>query len=157
LLIFPYIAGVENSPYFGILPLVFVFSAINQVRKKEIVWIAFLIALLFFCLSLGEYSPLHGLFYSLVPGFNKGREASRNLLLAHFALSLLAGFGCERFCSPIKKKEKNGSWQLVGIFCVFAALINSLVAVGYFYRVQVLYQPTNFGVPFFACLLLTSS
>ena len=157
MLIFPYIAGVENSPYFGILPLVFAFSAMNQVRTKEIVWIAFLMALLFFCLSLGEYSPLHGLFYSLVPGFNKGREASRNLLLTHFALSLLTGFGCEKFCSPIKKKERKGSWQIVGIFCVFALLINILVAAGYFYRTQVLYQATNYGVPFFACLLLTSS
>ena len=59
--------------------------------------------LLFLGLSLGNDSVLHGLFYALVPGFDKGREASRIFLIAHFAFSLLAGFGCEAFCKPIPK------------------------------------------------------
>jgi|GEM_PF-909878 len=157
LMIFPYMSGVENSPYIGILPLVFVALAIGLGKKHQIIWLAFFLALLFFSLSLGRYSPLHGLFYALIPGFDKGREAARLLLLAHFALSVLAGFGCQAFLSPITKNERKWKLRLVWTLCGLSLLISLLVFAGYFYRTLVLYQPTDYGVPVFACLLLITS
>jgi hypothetical protein len=157
LMIFPYISGVENSPYIGILPLVFVALAAGLVKKYQVVWLAFLLALLFFTLSLGHYSPLHGLSYSLIPGFDKGREAARLLLVTHFALSILAGFGCQSFLGPITRNERKWKTRLVWSGCGISVLICLLVFAGYFYRTQVLYQETDYGVPVFACLLLLAS
>ncbi len=105
LTIFPYISVVENSPYIGILPLFFLAFSLGQFKKSKVVRITWLMALLFLALSMGEYTPLHGLLYALLPGFEKGREASRLLLLSHLALSVLAGFGCQAFFSPLPKKQ----------------------------------------------------
>lgn len=157
LMIFPYLSGVENSPYIGILPLVFVALAIRLVKKHQVVWLAFFLVLLFFSLSLGRYSPLHGLFYALIPGFDKGREAARLLLLAHFALSVLAGFGCQAFLSPICKKERKWKLRFAWTLCGLSLLISLLIFAGYFYRTLVLYQATDYGGPVFACLLLITS
>ena len=94
---------MENSPYLGILPLLLVLLSLPLVKKHGVVKLAFGLALVSALLSFGRFSPLHGLAYALVPGFDKGREASRIFLVAHFGLSLLAGFGCQAFLNPAPK------------------------------------------------------
>ncbi len=103
LMLFPYLSAVENSPYLGILPLLLVLLSLPLLKKHGVVKLAFGLALVSALLSFGRFSPLHGLAYALVPGFDKGREASRIFLLAHFGLSLLAGFGCQVFLNPAPK------------------------------------------------------
>ena len=152
--IFPYISVVENSPYIGILPLLFLIFSIGQFKKSKVVRIAWFIALLFLALSMGEYTPLHGLLYALVPGFEKGREASRLLLLSHLAFSVLVGFGCQAFFSPFPKKQKELYLRLMQAFGCLSVPLTALVFAVYFYSIYVLFQSTDYNVPFFACLWL---
>jgi hypothetical protein len=83
LMLFPYLSTVENSPYMGILPLLLVLMSLPLLKQQRVVRLAFGLALVSALLSIGHFSPLHGLAYALVPGFDKGREASRIFLLAH--------------------------------------------------------------------------
>ena len=158
--IFPYMSGrygSEQSPYLGILPLFFILYSISEVQRSKLVGGAWLLALFFIGLSLGKYSPLHGLFYALVPGFDTGRVAARILLLAHIPLSLLAGFGCQAFFAPMVKASRAIKYQLFQVFAAFSIFMAAVVFAGYFYRVQVLLKPTSYAYPFFACLLMLAA
>jgi len=157
LTIFPYISTVENHPYFGILPLFLCLLSLPQIRKSRVVQLAWLMALFFLVLAMGQYSPLHGVFYALVPGFDKAREASRSLLVTHGALSLLAGFGCQACFRPLQKKERVVTLRLLQVLIGFSLFITLVVFSGYFYRVQVLFQRTDYSPLFVSCLLLLMS
>ena len=160
LTIFPYMSGrsgSEHHPYLGILALFFILCSVGEIRRSKLVGGAWLLALFFIALSLGKYSPLHGLFYALIPGFDTGRVAARILLLAHIPLSLLAGFGCQAFFAPMVKASRAVKYRLFQIFAVFSVFMAAVVFMGYFYRVQVLYKPTSYAYPFFACLLLLAT
>ena len=156
-MIFPYIIALETSPYVGILALFFIMFSIAEIRKSHVVRWIWLLALLFLGLSLGEYFLLHGLFYAVIPGFDKGREALRLLLLAHTAMSLLAGFGCQTFFKATSKDFKAFKIRLVKFYCNFSLFVTTIVFVGYFYRTQVLNQPTDFGFQSFTCFLLLAT
>ncbi len=157
LMLFPYLGAVENSPYLGILPLLLVFLSLPLVKKHGVVKLAFGVALVSALLSIGRFSPLHGLAYALVPGFDKGREASRIFLVAHVGLSLLAGFGCQAFLNPAPKALRKVRTCIVLAFTALS-LAASLIAFGtYFYQAQVLSQIPDFGMIAFACLLLLAT
>jgi hypothetical protein len=156
-LVFPYIAEVENSPYFGILPILFVLLSISQIKKSKVVQICLALAFLFLTLSLADITPLHGIFYFMVPGFNQTRAASRNLLVVHLAMSLLAGVGCTLFLHSISKKERAWHLRTIQTFGAFSLVLTLLVIAAYFYRSQVLYLPTNYDPFFFACFLMLIS
>jgi hypothetical protein len=81
--------------YIGALP---VLAAVIGIWKCwDRLWVRYLtgLAALAFLYSLGPFSLLHGLLYSLVPALSLAREADRFMFLASFALALLAGFGIE--------------------------------------------------------------
>ncbi|HWP86209.1 MAG TPA: hypothetical protein VNN17_13550, partial [Terriglobia bacterium] len=90
-----YPGDAEYGPYFGIFPLVL--TVIGVWRNWAAPWVKYLagLATLSFLLSLGDYSLLHGLAYSLIPYFDKLWEAGRFIYLTHFAMALLAGFGMQ--------------------------------------------------------------
>jgi len=154
LMLFPYLSVVENSPYLGILPLLFVLLSLPLLKKHRVVRLAFGLALVSALLSLGHFSPLHGLAYALVPGFDKGREASRIFLVAHFGLSLLAGFGCQAFLSPSPKPRQKTRIRIVLAFTAFSVAVCLIAFAAYFYQIQALSQNPDYGTPAFACLLL---
>jgi Bacterial membrane protein YfhO len=154
LMVFPYLSATENSPYFGVVALLFVLYSLTQWNKSGTVRLSWLIAVLFVSLSLGSFSPLHGLFYALVPAFDKGRAAGRLLLISHAAVSLLAGFGCQAFISAIAKKERIFKLRIVQVFMLLSLLASFVVLASYFYRLQVLGQPSDFNFLFFNCFLL---
>lgn len=85
----------EFSPYFGVLPLLLV--VIGVWRDWDRPWVRFLagLAAVSFFYSLGSFSLLHGLVYSLAPFLWMAREAGRFIYLAHFAMAVLAGFGVQ--------------------------------------------------------------
>jgi len=85
----------DGTAYFGILGLVLAVIALSQLRRDP--WIALFAVLAAASLlyAMGEFSIGHGLVNALLPGLDKLREASRALLITHFALAALAGFGAE--------------------------------------------------------------
>lgn len=158
--VFPYMSGGGGSvqhPYLGILALFFILFSVTGIKRSKLVRGAWLLALFFIALSLGKYSPLHGLLYALIPGFDTGRVAARILLLAHIPLSLLAGFGCQTFFAPMVKASRAVKYQLFQVFAAFSIFMSAVVFVGYFYRVQILLKPTSYAYPFFACLLMLAT
>jgi hypothetical protein len=85
----------EIYPYFGILPLL---AAIAGVWRNWVSgWVRYLAALAVLALyyTLGDYSLLHGILYTVVPRLWMAREPGRFIYLVHFALALLAGFGVQ--------------------------------------------------------------
>ena len=69
--VFPYMSsrpGSEHHPYLGILALFFILYSVGEIKRSKLVGGAWLLALFFIALSLGKYSPLHGLFYALDSG-----------------------------------------------------------------------------------------
>ena len=158
--VFPYMSGgtgSEQHPYLGILALFFILYSVIGIKRSTLVGGAWLLALFFIALSMGRYSPLHGLFYALIPGFDTGRVAARSLLLAHIPLSLLAGFGCQAFFAPMVKASRAVKYRLFQVFAAFSVFMSAVVFAGYFYRVQVLSKPTSYAYPFFACLLMLAT
>jgi len=156
LLLFPYLTGVENSPYFGILPLLFVLCSLLSFKRHYMVRLAFGLALLATLLALGGYSPLHGLAYAVIPGFDKGREASRILLIAHLGLSILVGFGCRGFLAASPKHGRKARTQAILAFTALSSIVCLVVFAAYFYQAQTLSQEPNYATPGFACLLLAA-
>lgn len=154
--VFPYLYDVENRPYMGLLPLFFLGISFLQFRKSRIIAWAWTLGIFFLLLALGKWSPLHGLAYVLMPGFAAAREASRILLICHLAFAFLAGFGAQAFFAPIGKGERKTRWRILQIlfFCWLAVIL--LVFGGYFFRLQVQFQPAPFDLIFFACGLLTA-
>jgi hypothetical protein len=157
LLLFPYLTGVENSPYFGILPLLLALFSLLSFKRHYLVRLAFGLALLATLLALGGHSPLHGIAYALIPGFDKGREASRILLIAHLGLSVLVGFGCQGFLAALPKHGRKARTRAILAFTALSSIVCLVVFAAYFYQAQVLSQNPNYATPGFACLLLLAT
>ena len=86
----------EKAGYLGIIPLILVFFGIFNKEKKsnyEKATIFLLIISIF--LVLGKYSPI--LFIYLLPPFNFFQIPARFLVLMIFSLSVLSGYGLERW------------------------------------------------------------
>ncbi len=88
--------GEEYFPYYiGVLPFFLALVAIW--RRWNHVWVRYLtvLALLTFAYSLGEFSPLNGVLYAVVPYLWLARSANRFLYLISFALAILAALGLD--------------------------------------------------------------
>jgi len=91
--------GESYSPYFGVVPLLLaIVGAWKNWRHPLLRYLAGLAVLAFFY-TLGSFSFLHGLLYSITPFLWMAREAARFIYLANFAMALLAGFGAEALFS----------------------------------------------------------
>src|SRR5713226_5134638 len=100
--------GEQWSMYIGVLPFFLAITAMWKCRSN--LWVRYLmgVAVLVFVYSLGEFSPLHGLLYALVPYLWVVRVASRFVYLALFALAILAAFGVDRLVDPV---NQHTSWN----------------------------------------------
>jgi hypothetical protein len=122
------LGGGETWPiYIGVLPFFLAITAMWKCRSN--LWVRYLtgVAVLAFVYSLGEFSPLHGLLYALVPYLWVVRVASRFVYLASFALAILAAFGIDRLFDPANQST---SWnparpilKWVAISCAAALLV----------------------------------
>ncbi len=65
-------------------------------------------------LGLGPHTPVHRWAYDLLPGFRSVRAPARLVLLADFALALLAVRGLGRLLSPLSRRERRRltSWLI---------------------------------------------
>jgi hypothetical protein len=96
--------GEAANPYIGFLPLI---AAIIGIRRYwGNLWVRYLagLAVASFLYCLGQFSPLAGALYAVVPKMWMLREASRMAYLLDFALAALAAFGIEALISAGKEK-----------------------------------------------------
>jgi hypothetical protein len=90
------LGGEETFPiYNGVLPFFLAIVAIW--RRWSHLWVRYLsgLAVLGFVYSLGEFSPLNGVLYAVVPLLWAARAADRFLYLVCFALAVLSAFGLD--------------------------------------------------------------
>ena len=88
--------GEEYFPfYIGVLPLFLAIVAIWRCWSH--LWVRYLtvLAVFAFVYSLGEFSPLNGVLYAVVPFLWAARSANRFLYLVSFAMAILAAFGLD--------------------------------------------------------------
>jgi hypothetical protein len=86
----------DHSPgnYIGVLPLTLSIAGAAGLWRVRYVRYFVAAGLLSFAYSLGSFSFLHGVLY-LVPGLDMAREAARFILITHFAIAILAGYGTD--------------------------------------------------------------
>ncbi|MEW6096293.1 MAG: YfhO family protein [bacterium] len=93
---FPYVQGLIDSIYLGIISLCLIFIGIGYR------WLGLFWTLVFFCfilLSLGEHFILYKWLYTYIPGFNLMQIPVKFFSIVTFAGALLAGFGYEHLKS----------------------------------------------------------
>jgi len=97
----------SRNAYIGILPVLFIFLSL-RIKYGLHQQIIFGITTLCFLFSLGGATPVHKLFYHILPLTNTFRHPATIRLFTSMGLLLLAGFGLEyymnnRVVSPLKR------------------------------------------------------
>jgi hypothetical protein len=112
--------------YVGVLTLALAALGAALKRKRErhgeraFLAIATVVA---FLLAFGGYSALHGWLYRFVPLFGQLRAPARIVMLADFALAILAGLGLDALMSPLARyaravlqtSSRSMRWIAVGL------------------------------------------
>src|SRR5438552_7310851 len=85
----------ETSVFIGVAGLAFaIYSTIRCERGTK--WRPLIVVCVAFLLAVGAYTPLFGLLYTWVPGFDRFRSISKFSFLASLFLCLLAASGLDR-------------------------------------------------------------
>ncbi|HWB97847.1 MAG TPA: YfhO family protein [Bryobacteraceae bacterium] len=114
-------SGEVINPYAGVLPLIFAIAGTWATWERR--WTKFLTLLAFvsFLYSLGGFSPLHGLLYTVIPRLWMAREAGRIVYLTNFALAILTAFGVQHLFSDSVRTVNWAGLQRVYTWVVVAA------------------------------------
>jgi hypothetical protein len=98
--------GESWSIYVGALPFFLALAALWKWRAG--IWVRFWsgIAVLGFVYALGEYSPLNGVLYAVVPFLWNNREPTRFLFLTCFAIAALSSFGLDALLEQTLPRER---------------------------------------------------
>lgn len=91
------------TPYFGILPLLFVFFAFRAPEKKT--WFFGGVAFLSLLFAFGRYFPLYRIAYQLLFGMALIRYPVKFLFLTNFCLVLLGALGWNKFLEELERRE----------------------------------------------------
>jgi len=111
----------ETYLYLGLLPLIFFVVGLKAGLPRRLIILMTIIAVVSILLALGRNTILlKGMFH--VPIFNLFRHHDRWLILTHFALSLLAGFGARAFLASPQGTGRN-IWQRNFTFLVIGSLL----------------------------------
>ncbi|NLO18854.1 MAG: YfhO family protein [Ignavibacteria bacterium] len=123
----------DSPPYMGIMVLALAVIGFIFYRKDIFVQSMFVIVLFSLFLSFGKNMPLlYDFFYNNVPSFNKFRAPSMSLVLMHFAVPILAGYGISAIIKfreealELSKKYVNATFICSGIF-LFLAIVFALI------------------------------
>ena len=116
-----------NSEYVGIVPLFFAIFALSRIRKK--IHIAFLLGLFILAIAyaLGPHTPLHKLFFHLVPGVNVLRAPGMIAFLFAFALCALGAYGLHRLITDDTTSEAAKKLGIAGGICTAILLLFAFV------------------------------
>lgn len=98
--------GESWSIYVGVLPFFLALGALWEWRSR--IWVRFFagIAVLGFLCALGQYSPLNGILYAVVPFLWTNREPTRFLFLTCFAVAALSSFGLDALLEQTLPRER---------------------------------------------------
>ena len=112
-----------NSEYVGIVPLFFAILALSRTRKKT--HIAFLLGLFILAIAyaLGPHTPLHKLFFYIVPGVNVLRAPGMIAFLFAFALCALGAYGLHRLITDDITPEASKKIGIAGGICTAILLL----------------------------------
>lgn len=122
-LLVPVAPGSETfTAYFGVVPLLLALLGVWLAwHERWVRYLAGLAVVSFFC-TLGSFSFLYALGYSLVPGFWHLQDSGRFIYVTHFATAILAGWGAQRLFFPqpgdeekLRKASRLAAWA-VAIF-----------------------------------------
>ncbi len=84
----------DSPPYMGIIVFGLALIGFIAFRHKPFVQFLFVLSIFATLLSFGKNLPLlYDIFYHSIPSFNKFRAPSMSLVLVHFAVPILAGYG----------------------------------------------------------------
>jgi hypothetical protein len=145
----------DSPPYMGIIVFGLALIGFFAFRHKPFVQFLFVLSIFATILSFGKNLPiLYDLFYHNVPSFDKFRAPSMSLVLVHFAVPILAGYGITSILAWRKeyndliKKWLYSIMIIAGVFLlagfIFSAAfedsyISSLSSSDYFSRLTQMY------------------
>ena len=112
----------ENFGYVGVAGLALALVGLLIWRREKIVRFAAVLAAAGILLSLGDWTPFHGWFYELVPGYDRVRAPGRFLFLVDFGLAILAAYG-------VQTLSRQFGWRLRPAMTLILAL-TALAAIG---------------------------
>jgi hypothetical protein len=126
----------EGGDYVGIITFIFaIIGIIYGFREKNRLIISFTVFILFaFLLSFGRHLPLlYGLFFKIIPMFNKFRIPSMILIAIYFVSACLAGFGFKTVLESGVENRKSMIKTVTGIaiFLIFVSLVPYLFKEGF--------------------------
>ena len=108
--LFPLAGGVTGgeswSIYVGALPFFLALAGLWKWRSGICVRFLAGIAVLGFLYALGEFSPLNGILYAVVPFLWSNREPTRFLFLTCFAIAALSSFGLDVLLEQTVPRER---------------------------------------------------
>ncbi|MCX7880429.1 MAG: YfhO family protein [Ignavibacteria bacterium] len=114
----------DSPPYMGILVIGFAILGLIFYRKETFVQALFIVILLGIFLSFGKYLPfLYNLFYNYFPSFSKFRAPSMALILVHFSIPILAGYGLKSLINFKTEFLRNKRLQFWLVFIPFLFLL----------------------------------
>lgn len=117
---------VEGMAYVGVLPLIL--AAIGFiVGRRQQAWFFAIFAIFSLLLAFG--SPLYGLFFYGIPGFDQLHSPFRWLFPYSFSVAVLAGMGMEALCA---KEESAGGKRPASYLAVASAAVGGLLLVALF-------------------------
>jgi hypothetical protein len=154
LLLFPFHGNAETNLYFGICPLLLVALSLTRLNDSGLCRLLWLIAAMFFLLALGAYTPLHGIFYYLLPGFSKAREAARALVLVHFAFALLAAIGYDELMASFPVQLRSSRRRIIEVFTGVSILVTVILCVLYLHALVMKQDTEGYDWLFFSALLM---
>lgn len=128
--------SVEQIGYTGVVALVLALLALaaraggpRQVPVRAPAAVLAVMAVLAVVLALGTYTPLYGLLYHSLPGFNAFRAPGRLLLLWTFATAALAGLGLEALQGATHSAARLRLARRLALAVTLLALAGSMYAV----------------------------
>lgn len=105
--------------YAGLTALTLALFTLYQPKPHTRLYLLFALGLL---LALGRYTPLYQLLYTLVPTFDQFRAPARFVLLADFALALLAAHGLHALLTAPPTRDR---WLTI-LAALFIVIVLSL-------------------------------
>ncbi|HEX8871478.1 MAG TPA: YfhO family protein [Candidatus Acidoferrum sp.] len=105
--------------YIGVLP--FILAVIAVWKCWSHLWVRYLagLAVVAFACALGEFSPLRGVLYAIVPYFWVIRESGRFFYLISFALAILAAIGMDAL---LDRTNQSAAWAPARRFLKWVAI-----------------------------------
>ena len=116
----------ENFGYVGVAGLALALVGLLIWRREKIVRFAAVLAAAGILLSLGDWTPFHGWFYELVPGYDRVRAPGRFLFLVDFGLAILAAYGVQTLSRPFGWRLRPAMTLILALTALAASVWPSL-------------------------------